>query len=147
MGDELTYGFIMPIFPLFPILAIICQPILAFELRHVSPIAWIIAIAWIIIGFLIYMFYSKSRITITEDEIQILEEESAPPGNEYRVMVPIANPDNALSLVGNTIKLCKSKESRIKLLHMVAVPDQISLTDASKYTLQGQESIVGNALP
>ncbi len=142
MGEELAYGYIMPLFPLFPILALIFKPILAFELRHVSWIAWVVSAAWIAMGFIIYKFYSKSRITVTADEIQILEEESAPPGNEYRVMVPIANPDNALSLVGNTIKLCGNKESRIKLLHMVAVPDQISLTDASKYTLQGQESIV-----
>jgi basic amino acid/polyamine antiporter, APA family len=142
MGEELTYGFLMPLFPLFPILAIICQPILAIELRHVSPVAWIIAIVWVVSGFIIYSLYSKSRITVTEDEIQVLEEDAAPPGDEYRVMVPIANPDNALSLVGNTIKLCKNRDSRIKLLHMVAVPDQMSLTDASMYTLEGQESIM-----
>jgi amino acid transporter len=39
MADELTYGFMMPLFPIFPVLAIICQVVLAVWLVHMSPIA------------------------------------------------------------------------------------------------------------
>jgi len=42
MGDELQYGYVMPLFPLPPILAICAQVILAFELKEMSHIAWIV---------------------------------------------------------------------------------------------------------
>jgi APA family basic amino acid/polyamine antiporter len=142
MGDELDYGFLMPLFPVLPIAAIICQAVLAAWLGHMSRIAWIIAPLWILAGLTIYMLYSRKRAIPSEDEILVLEEERAPAGSEYRVMVPVANPDNALSLVGNTIRLCGARKSRVKLLHMVSVPDQVPLTDAHRYMTDGREGIV-----
>ncbi|MBN1697110.1 MAG: amino acid permease [Spirochaetales bacterium] len=143
MGDELTYGFVMPFFPLFPLLAIGAQALLAVFLIHMSWLAWIIAPCWIAAGIVIYHFYSKSRVVPSESEIVVIEEEiEEPAGDKYRVMVPIANPNNALSLVGTTIKLSRNRDARIDLLHMVAVPDQIALSDAEKYVLEGKEGIV-----
>jgi APA family basic amino acid/polyamine antiporter len=142
MGDELSYGFLMPLFPVLPIAAIVCQGVLAAWLGHMSRIAWIIAPLWILAGVAIYLLYSRQRAVPSEDEILVLEEERAPAGGEYRVMVPVANPDNALSLVGNTIRLCGARKSRIKLLHMVSVPDQVPLTDAHRYMTDGREGIV-----
>ncbi len=66
----------------------------------------------------------------------------APEGGEYRIMVPIANPANALSIVWHTHRLASARRSRIKLLHMVPVPDQVFLRDAEKYLLDGREGIV-----
>ncbi len=149
MGNELRYGYLMPLFPLFPLIAIILQPILAFELRQISYISWIVAGLWIGLGILIYVFYSRFRVTPTEDEILVLEEREEVPaaGTEYQVIIPIANPKNALSIVRTTIKLCSGRESQIKLLHMVPVPDQLSLYDAKKqsieeHLLEGKEALV-----
>ena len=50
MGDEVKYGFLMPLFPLFPILTIIVQALLVGHLLEVSPIAWGIAPGWVIAG-------------------------------------------------------------------------------------------------
>jgi APA family basic amino acid/polyamine antiporter len=149
MGNELRYGYLMPLFPVFPLLAIILQPILAFELRQISYISWITAGIWIGLGILIYLFYSRFRVTPTEDEILVLEEkeEVRASGSEYRIIIPIANPKNALSIVHTTIKLCSGREAQIKLLHMVPVPDQLSLYDAEKqsieeHLLEGKEALV-----
>jgi len=142
MGDELSYGFVMPLFPLFPILAILCQAVLAVNLHEMSRIAWIIGPAWVVTGAAVYVFYSKSHAITTEDEIQVFEEERAPVGDEYRVMVAVANPENALALVRNTYKLCGAKRARVELLHMVEVPDQVPLTDAEEYMMRGKEAIV-----
>lgn len=142
MADELEYGYMMPLFPLFPILAIICQVILAIELRHMSHIAWIVAPLWVIAGFVTYLFYSKSRAITTEDEILVLEEQKAVVSDRYRVMVAIANPANATELVQGTYKLCGAKNAQVELIHMVPVPDQVSLTDAEKYILPGREALL-----
>jgi len=142
MGDELHYGFLMPLFPLFPILAIITQGVLAVFLHEMSWVAWVVAPVWIGAGVLIYLAYSKSRAIATEDEILVLEEEEAPLVKGYKIMVSVANPENALGLVRNTYKLAKAKEASIELLHMVPVPPQVPLADAHEYMMEGKEGIV-----
>ena len=142
MADELTYGFVMPLFPVFPILAIICQVILAVWLVHMSLIAWIIAPAWIGLGIIIYYAYSKSHAVTTEGEILVLEEKEQLYSDRYRVMVAVANPTNATELVQSTYRLCGAKDAQVELLHMVPVPDQVSLTDAGKYTQPGKEALI-----
>ena len=141
MGDELQYGFIMPFFPFLPILAIITQGLLAFFLYELGKTAWIIAPVWIGSGVLVYLFYSKSRATVTEDEIQTFEEETITDGDGYNVMVCVANPHNALSLINNSYKICRAKQAKVELLHMLQVPDQVSLSDASNYIDLGKEAI------
>jgi len=142
MGDELTYGFIMPFFPAFPVIAIACQAVLAVWLIHMSWLAWIVAPVWIIAGIGIYLFYAKSHAVPIESEIQVLEEEYAPEGEEYRVMVAIANPQNAIEMVRTTYMLCGAKDARVELLHMVQVPEQVPLEGADEYMLEGKEGIV-----
>ncbi|NIM13584.1 MAG: amino acid permease [Candidatus Aminicenantes bacterium] len=151
MGDELTYGFIMPFFPLFPILAIILQAVLIFWLLHMSIIAWIISPLWIITGIIIYNWYSKKRAVVTADEIQVLEEEKAEEapageGEEYRIMVAVAHPKNAIEMVQTTYKLSTAKNARIELIHMVPVPEQVPLTAAKDYMWEGKEAIVETML-
>jgi APA family basic amino acid/polyamine antiporter len=142
MGDELTYGFVMPLFPILPIFAILMQVMLAIWLVNMSRIAWIIAPSWIILGTLVYLFYSKSHAKAGEHDIFVLEEEAAPEGEEFRIMVGVANPDSALGLVRTTYQLCGAKKARVELLHMVHVPDQVPLSDAHIYMMEGKEAMV-----
>ena len=141
MGDELEYGFLMPLFPLFPVLALICQAVLAVFLHEIGRTAWIVAPLWVGVGLVIYRFYSRSRALASDSEIRVFEEERAPEGDQYRVMVAVANPDNALSMVRNTYAVCGAKQARVELLHMVPVPEQVPLSDADKYMLEGKEAI------
>ncbi|MCD4831994.1 MAG: amino acid permease [Anaerohalosphaeraceae bacterium] len=142
MADELTYGFLMPLFPLFPVLALIAQAVLAVWLIHMSLIAWIIAPLWILSGLAVYFVYSKSRAEVTDDEILVLDEKlPATDDSRYSVMVSVANPANAVSLVQSTYKICGAKNAKVELLHMAPVPSQVSLHDAEKYITQGKESL------
>ena len=93
-------------------------------------------------GVVVYQLYSKSRIPTAEHEIHVFEEAEAPKGEGYRIMVAVANPDNALEMVQNTYKLCGAKQASVELLHMVPVPDQVPLSDAKEYMLEGREGIL-----
>ena len=146
MGDEMVYGYVMPLFPLFPIAAIVAQAALAGGIMRESLVAWVIGPAWVLGGVLVYRFYSRSRVPPAEHEIQILEEDAAPPGEGFRIMVSLANPQNALEMVQNTYKLCGAKDARVELLHMVPVPAQVPLADAEKYMLEGKEGILETML-
>ncbi|MFW5782217.1 MAG: amino acid permease, partial [Candidatus Muiribacteriaceae bacterium] len=144
MADELVYGYIMPLFPFVPIAAIIIQGILAVWLVHMSLVAWIVAPVWILSGVFIFNFYSKSRAVVTEDEIQILEEEKEDEQihGKSHVMIPVANPKNAIELVKSSQVLCRDEDTTFEILHMVEVPPQTPLRDADKYMMEGREGIV-----
>ena len=146
MGDELNYGFLMPFFPFMPLTAIACQAVLAVFLHEMGAIAWVIAPLWVGAGILIYRFYSRSRALATEDEIHVIEEGGVETEEGYKIMVSIANPANALSMVRNTYALCEAKNANVELLHMVPVPDQVSLSDAEDHILEGREAIVETLL-
>jgi len=145
MADELTYGYVMPLFPLFPILAIICQGILAVWLIHMSLIAWIVGPLWIVAGIIIYLTYSKTRVVSSADEILVLEEHKPRKvdiAGKYPIMVAVANPANAESLIKSTYRLCGAKDAYVELINMVTVPDQVSLRDAKKYTQPGKDALL-----
>ena len=148
MGDELEYGFIMPLFPLIPILAMVCQIALGWGIMGESLVAWIIGPAWVLAGLGVYLLYSRSRVPPVEHEIQVLLEQPAPEPAEgkYGIMVAVGNPANALELVQNTYKLCGAKDARVDLLHMVRVPDQVAMSDAQEYMHEGRESIMETML-
>jgi amino acid transporter/nucleotide-binding universal stress UspA family protein len=144
MVDEMTYGFVMPLFPLPPLAAILIQAALAVWLVHMSPIAWVVGPAWVLSGIAIYHFYSKYRATPTEDEIVVLKEEPIPKKEEYRILLSVANPANAVPLAQNCYRFCQAKGGcpEVEVIHMVPVPPQVPLSDASKYTQPGEEAIM-----
>jgi len=142
-GDDLKYGYLMPLFPLFPILAIIFQAAMAGGILHESWIAWLIAGVWVPIGAVIFTTYSRKHAITTDDEVHVLFEDrpvTIDP-HDYRIMVAVANPASALQLVRNTCRICQAKNAGIELIHMVPVPDQVPLSDAEAYMLEGKEAV------
>jgi len=146
MGDELEYGFLMPLFPLFPLVAMCCQIALAGGIFGESLAAFVLAAAWVPAGAAIYVFYARTRAPTAEHEIQVLEEAVAPAKGQYNIMVAVANPANALEMVRTTYRLSGAKDAHVELLHMVPVPHQVPLTDASRYMLEGREGMVETML-
>jgi len=144
LSEELIYGYVMPLFPLFPIIAILMQLTLSVWLIHMSLIAWIIAPLWILIGFFLFHTYAKTHAKPSPHDIQILEESEAVPIEEgkYKIMVALSNPDSAIPMVRATYKICSSKNAHVELLHMVQVPDQVPLSDAHLHMLKGKEAII-----
>ena len=70
------------------------------------------------------------------------KEEKAAEEEKYKMMVAVANPESAISMVRTTYKLCGAKQASVELLHMVPVPDQVPLSDAENYMWEGREAIV-----
>jgi hypothetical protein len=109
-----------------------------------SVIAWIIAPCWIIGGLAIYLLYGRTHAETADHEILVLEEQEhhdVDVTKHYPIMVAVANPANVTELVQTTYRLCGAKDAHVELIHMVAVPDQVSLTDAQKYTQSGKEAL------
>jgi len=143
MVDEMTYGFVMPFFPFPPVAAILMQGVLAVWLVHMSPIAWVVGPLWVISGIVIYRLYARERAIPTEDEIVVLQEEPILDKGEFRILLSVANPANAIPLAQNCYRFCEAKGSRteVEVVHMVPVPSQVPLSDASHYAQPGEEAI------
>lgn len=147
MEEELQYGYKMPLFPLFPVLAIILQAVLAIFIINVSWVAWVVAPSWVLTGLVIFLAYSRRRALPIREEILALEETPLPrqapaAAGRRQIVMPVQDLESTLSLIHLARHLAKATEGGIDLLHLVAVPDQVPLSDAGELSLPGQEAAV-----
>jgi amino acid transporter len=90
-GKRLRYGYLMPFFPIIPIIAIVANLFLAVFMFHFSPVAWYLALSWIAVGALIYYLYARNREQVKGGSLVMLEQKSTlePQDERYHVVVPI----------------------------------------------------------
>jgi amino acid transporter len=124
-GNKLDYGFKIPLFPLMPIIGIICKAGLAVFLLIYNPLSWAIAVVWILIGFSIYKLYiSKKEI---EHYAPLVANIGPPHRKDYRIMV-VFNKKNVEKLVKIASAIAKDKNGEISLLNVATIPLQIPLS-------------------
>jgi len=142
MGDELIYGYLLPWFPLLPLAVAGVQVVLLVFMAGVSPVPWLFALAWVVAGIAYYRLYGRCHAVQVDADLQVLEaEETRPTEGQYRVVVAVANPDTALSLVRATHAMSQAKHGTVEILHLVTVPDQVPMSDADQYLQEGKEAI------
>jgi amino acid transporter/nucleotide-binding universal stress UspA family protein len=124
---NLARGFTIPWFPAIPIIGLVTNAILAIMLFTFSPVAWFLAIGWILVGALSYYVYF-SKIEGMERPKEILHEEVLV-SRHYSVVVPIADEQQArmLGLIGSI--LAQANQGEILALYAVRVPPQFKLSD------------------
>ncbi len=130
-GDELEYGFLMPYFPVIPLIAIILQGILSIWIFDVSPTAWFITLGWVIIGLTLSSRYKGAREVKKTFEREIIFGEWLPKG--YKVLVAISNPKNALYLARVGEIITRAKKGELALVSVVTVPEQTPLEEAHRF--------------
>lgn len=139
-GDRLKYGYLMPFFPIVPIIGIITKLFLALYMFNYSPVAWYFTIAWIGAGTLIYYFYAKPRDKSKERTPVVLEEKLVETyDGRYQVLVPVANPDALGNLLPPAIEAARRNNGIVVLLNVITIPDQLSLSAGSKYVDKSRE--------
>ncbi len=129
-GDRLNYGYLLPFFPYIPIVVIVFKLFLALFLFNYSPIAWGFAIVWIVVGLGGFYFYARPRGEAKDRSPIISESKLIPEAfdpNQYRVVVPIANPESLPGLLEPAINAARQHDGAITLLHVITVPPQIPL--------------------
>jgi len=117
---ELDRGFHIPFMPLVPILAIGSMLFLAVFLFTHYPMAWVAAGGWIAVGAGVYYGYSRHR------EAAHLKREAWMERIErmdYRVLVSVANPKTATSLVELGAGLARRRRGDLIVMSVAEVPD------------------------
>jgi amino acid transporter len=143
-GDKLDYGFLIPFFPVVPILAIVLMLGIAAFMFHFSPVAWYFVIGWLGIGFFLYHTYARKRerekrVTpvVLREELEIEE--------RYRVLVPVARPATAKALLKLAALVAREHDGEVTLLHVISVPPQTPLKVGHRFIKKAREEILDQA--
>ena len=135
---ELERGWLIPWFPLIPILAILANAGLAIFLFFYSPRAWITAIGWIVIGMLGYYIYFRN-VELKEKPKEILLEEMVVVSSDYSVLVPVDSVERAHKLGRIGAMLAAANRGEVLALHVVHVPPQLTLGEGRVLLKEGRQ--------
>ena len=137
-GDKLRYGYMAPFFPWVPIVAIAFQLALIVFMCVFSPLAGIIAFFWVGAGVVVHRLYSGRRRR--EVSITPIVAEVNPPLEHrgFSVMVPVANPETAGTLLQVADRILDLRPGNLVLAHVVTVPDALPVSVGTDFIAERQ---------
>ena len=123
MPDVKRY-YLIPLFPLIPILGIISKGAIAVSLWTIEPFAWFIALGWIGLGLGVHYLYKKREVVagVTRVVAGILPIERP----SYRILLPIDDFERT-ELVDFASLVAKVEGAELVLLHVVEVPETLPI--------------------
>ena len=128
-GKKLDYSFKTPFFPIIPTLGILSAVGLSVYLLFKEPLSWIIAIIWIVSGFIIYKSYtSKKEI---EHYAPLVYNQGTNERKEYRVLI-IYHPKHVLEYYKIASAISQEKGGEISFLGVVKIPVHLPLDATNK---------------
>nr|WP_248299369.1 amino acid permease [Halorhabdus amylolytica] len=101
---------------------------------------------WMTLGLVVYYAYSRPKeAEKREAETPTVLEERAPVEREERVLVPIANPDNATQLLRTGIDMARDREAELEVMTVVTVPHQTPLSEGRAF-VDEQRGLIDDAV-
>jgi len=127
-------AFLLPFSPLIPSLAVAINLFLMTAL----PIrALLIGAVWLLVGGLFYVLYSRRGVVTAQTGVTVFREKPAARADvKYRVLVPIANPATAETLIGAGSALAHARDGEVLALQVVVVPEQTPLLSGRRTARQ-----------
>src|SRR2546425_2060258 len=123
MPDVKRY-YVMPVFPLIPILGIATKFVLALSLWTIEPIAWVVALAWIGVGLTVHYLHERKEIVIGVTKVV----ESILPHRRprYRILLPVGDFER-VELVEFGALIAQVEDAELTLLHVIEVPPALPI--------------------
>ena len=141
-GDKLRYGYVVPGYPVVPIVAAVGQVGIAVWLLASQPMTLALTAGWITAGLAVYFLYARGQ----EHEFRssaIAFEQSAGTSREsnYRILVPVANPETARPLVDLATRLVAPESGDVIALNVVSVPEQTPYWSTRRFVEEGRKVV------
>jgi nucleotide-binding universal stress UspA family protein len=121
---ELKRPFRLPFGPVIPVLGIISNLLMMLFMDWTT---YLLGVGFLGIGGLVYIAYAKGAKRTLERERVIKYLMAKQARKEYKILVPIANPETMKSLVTVAAAIAKKFDGEILLLSVVEVPYYVSL--------------------
>ncbi len=141
---DLRRGFKVPFVPYVPIIGIILQLGLAVVLFFYSPMAWLSAGIWIVLGLVVFYTYARRRDRAYE---QLVAVRQAAERRKYRILVCVGNPSRAALVLEAALAVAQGYEGELIALSVVEVPDRELLQkgeERAQRTRQYLEQVLDN---
>jgi amino acid transporter len=133
--------------PLYPITPIVGTLVSFALIAFIAPLVIGLSAVLVFGAVLWYLFYARSRTTQggvladyilsradrMPDRAVSAAESVQPDGGEFRVMVPLANPENETDLISLASAVAKQRGGTVDAVHIVTVPDQTALEYAADH--------------
>ena len=134
---DIDRGFKVPFVPWLPAVAIVANLVL---LLNVSPTSFVIGVVAEVIGvaFWFTVLSGESGEHI-ERETPTVVSERQPSERDYRIVVPIANPDHVEQLMQTANDLAASKNGEVIVMSAVVLPDQTPLSEGRQFVDEKRE--------
>lgn len=139
-------AFLVPFFPLVPILGGgACLALAVFQ-SVVVPAAGAVAAVWLAVGGALYLLVFSPRARVADAAAEALDPKLLQSrGRNPLVLVPIANPASVASLVGLASAMAPRHLGRVLLLYVAERPERWSVDDPPPQLVYAQQ-VLGQAL-
>ncbi len=127
-GDKLRYGYMAPFFPYVHIAGLVSKAALIVFMCIFSWVGAGFAAVWVGGGLLIHCFYASKRVRQREITPVLAVQTPQIDRRHFSVVVPIANPETAGTLLTVADRLLRLKPGNLMLLHVITVPDQLPVS-------------------
>ncbi|GGL22857.1 amino acid transporter [Halarchaeum grantii] len=128
---DIDRGFEVPFVPWLPAIAIVANCVL---LLNVSPTSFLIGVVAEVIGVAFWFgVLSGESGEHAERETPTVVSERQPADRDYRIVVPIANPDHVEQLVGTADDIAKARDGEVIVTSAVVLPDQTPLSEGRQF--------------
>ena len=136
---DLDRGFFVPLFPWPPLIGIVSNMALAIFLAFEARQVGLVTIGWIAVGMLLYWGYFRTKEAMQRPKEVLLEE--ALVSVDYSVLLPVANAAQAAELGRMASMLARDKQGGVLALHVIKVPQPLSLSDGRLFLREGREPL------
>jgi len=136
--QDLDRGFWVPLFPWISILGIVCNLGLALYMFTYSLTAWLVTVAWIVAGLLIYKFYAATREVEYARKVRALERLER---KEYRILACVAEEESLSSLAELAFAVAKKHNAEVIFLNVVEVEENDPLRAGLRESAAAQEML------
>ncbi len=133
---NLKRPFRAPLVPWLQYITIAIQIGLAVHLAGLSPIAWAVTIAWLLLGVAVYARYGGAQEAAKVEDTILLEETVA--SRSYSVLLPVANAGMVRQLARLGAMFAHANQGELFALNVIRVPHQLSAYDGRKFLRQGR---------
>lgn len=138
---DLERGFLIPWFPIVPVIGLVTQVGLVVFLFRYEPASFFTALGWIIGGALLYYTVFSGQEERERPSEILLEEVLV--STDYSVLVPVATDEQSriLGQIGSII--ARDRGGEVFALHVARVPRQLTLADGRYLLKEGRPHLEG----
>ena len=143
---DIERPFKVPLVPLLPILGILANAYLIY-LIFAHPLPLLLAIGTLLLGVVGFFTWkgrqaAETQIPGTASHIAHSRGRSNFDKEKFRILVPIANPQNVSSLIQIAAAIAKERDGELLLLKVVKVPTQMPLTSYDDNLIEKEQILL-----